>query len=101
MGLQTYRRLDGLTRRWWFFVLMAMLFFVPSYSARPYDPRVTSDLVTAVLSQPLISTWSRLFPAFKIAPMLLIVLIIRLASTFCDRFRDNPITDLMYFYQLY
>lgn len=70
------QRLESLTRRWWFLAPFVALFFLPSYSARPYDPRRTSDLLTAVLSNPLINGVPALFPLFKALPMLLVAALI-------------------------
>ncbi len=64
--------LDQITRRWWFLVALALLFFLPSYSAQPYDPRNTPLFITAVLSNALVFAIPALYPLFKIIPLLLI-----------------------------
>jgi hypothetical protein len=67
------RKVDALTRKWWFLGIMLLLFFIPSYSARPVDPRETSKLITAVLSAPLIGTVPALLPISKVLPLLLVL----------------------------
>jgi len=70
------KKLEAITRKWWFFVVVVLLFFIPSYSSKPYDPRWTSKLITAILSNPLIYTVPILMPVFKILPVLLIISLI-------------------------
>ncbi|MCX7976675.1 MAG: hypothetical protein N2646_06345 [Bellilinea sp.] len=60
------RRLESLTSRWWFFLIIILLSFMPLYSQRPYDPRNTSLVINAVLSQPLIYSLPAVFPLFKL-----------------------------------
>ena len=71
--MSTAQRLESITRKWWFFVIVLALFFIPSYSSRPFDPRETSKLITAVLSNPLIYAIPTLMPMFKVLPILLII----------------------------
>lgn len=71
--LKIQQTLETLTQKWWFYLLFLVLFFLPSYSAIPYDPRRTSDLITAVLSNPLIYAIPSIMPLFKILPALLIL----------------------------
>ena len=71
------RHLEALTQKWWFYLAFLVLFFLPSYSSLPYDPRRTSDLITAVLSHPLIYSFPRVMPLFKIFfAMLVLALVI-------------------------
>ena len=67
------RYLEALTQKWWFYLAILVLFFLPSYSFFAYDPRRTSDLITAVLSHPLIYSFPPIMPLFKIFPALLVL----------------------------
>ena len=69
-------RLEALTRKWWFYLLILVLFFVPSYSTLPFDPRLTSDLIKAVLSNPLITAYPAVFPLFKLLPIVLVLALV-------------------------
>lgn len=62
-------RLERLTSRWWFFLVIILISFMPLYSQQPYDPRNTSLVINAVLSQPQIYTLPAVFPIFKIIPL--------------------------------
>lgn len=64
--------LDRLTRKWWLYILFLLLFFLPSYAERSYDPRQSSDLVREVLSNPIINTYPILNPIAKIIPVIII-----------------------------
>ena len=66
------RFLDRLTRKWWLYILFLLLFFLPSYAERSYDPRQSSDLVGEVLSNPIINTFPILGPIAKLIPVILI-----------------------------
>lgn len=66
-------RLDRLTRRWWFYLIIVFITFLPLYSQKPYDPRQTSQVINEVLMRPLIYSIPRIFPLFKVIPIILIV----------------------------
>lgn len=68
--------LDRLTRKWWLYILFLLLFFLPSYAERSYDPRQSSDLVGEVLSNPIINTFPILGPIAKLIPVILIAALI-------------------------
>lgn len=65
-------RLETITRRWWFFVLLLALFFIPSHSSVAVDYSEVPRLVGAVVSSPLIYSYPALMPVFKILPILLV-----------------------------
>jgi len=67
------QRLEVLIQKWWFYLILLALFFIPSYSTLPFDPRKTSDLIAAVLSKPLIYSVPALMPLFKLLPVVLIL----------------------------
>ncbi len=66
-------RLDSLTRKWWVYLLLAGIFFLPAYASNGYDPRRTVDLIGEVLSQPLINALPVLMPIAKVVPLVLLV----------------------------
>ena len=66
-------RFESFTRKWWFYLIFLLLFFLPAYSSQPFDPRRSSDLITAVLSDPLLHSYPPIMPLFKALPVLLVV----------------------------
>lgn len=67
---------ERISRKWWFFALILVLIFAPSFSTTGFDPTEIPQLIIEVLSNPLIYTYPVLFPVFKIIPILLIIGII-------------------------
>ena len=68
--------LETLTRKWWFYLVVSVLFFLPSYSSLPFDPRRTPSLITAVLSNPLIYSYPPIMPLFKLLPVVLVLALV-------------------------
>lgn len=69
----TRARLDDVTKKWWLYALLLLLFFIPTYAARNYAPRQAVDLIGQVLSAPLIYAFPILMPAAKIVTVLVIL----------------------------
>jgi hypothetical protein len=65
-------KLEVITGKWWLYILLLLLFFIPTYASKGYDPRQTTDLIGQVLSAPLIATFPVLNPIAKIIPVALI-----------------------------
>ena len=65
-------RMDRLTQKWWLYIILLLLFFIPSQASRDFDPRNSMDLVGQVLSDPLIYAFPVLMPVAKAIPVLLI-----------------------------
>jgi hypothetical protein len=65
-------RLDRLTRKWWLYPLLLLLFFIPTYASQGYDPRDSMDLIGEVLADPLIYAFPVLMPVAKIVSVILI-----------------------------
>lgn len=63
---------ERITRRWWFFVLFLLAFFLPAYSQQAAPPQDIPKLGLAVLSDPLIQRVAFLFPVFKLLPVLFV-----------------------------
>jgi hypothetical protein len=66
-------KLDTVTRKWWFYPLLLLLFFIRQYASKGYDPREWMDLMLEALSHPLIYTFPVLMPIAKAIPVGLIV----------------------------
>lgn len=65
--------LEGVTKKWWLYPLLLLLFFIPSYASRSYDPRQSVALIGQVLSAPLIYTFPVLMPIAKVIILVLSV----------------------------
>lgn len=77
-GLQ--ERLNRLTLKWWFYLLFLLLFFLPSYTSLPFNAQNTPQLITAVLSDPLVYTYPVFFPLFKLIPLVLVIAILKFGN---------------------
>jgi hypothetical protein len=77
---EIYAALEKISRKWWFFLIMFMMFFIPPYSTVKIDPTQIPEITIAVLSKPLIYSFSGIFPVFKIAPIILIILLVVLKN---------------------
>lgn len=66
-------RLDAVTKKWWPYPLLMLLFFIPTYATRSYDPRQSVDLIGQVLAAPLIFAFPVLMPIAKIVIVVLSV----------------------------
>ena len=76
----TYEFLDVLSKKWWFLLVLFLLFFLPSYSREAVAPQDTPALVVAVLSNAFIYAVPALFPVFKLLPIVFVLLIVLLGS---------------------
>ena len=65
-------KLDALTKKWWLYLVLLLLFFLPIQAARDFDPRESIDLIGQVLSNPLIYALPILMPVAKAVPVVLI-----------------------------
>ena len=73
-------KLDTVTKRWWLYPLILLLFFIPSYASKGYDQRESLDLIGQALSDPLIYTFPVLMPIAKAIPAVLIAGLIVLGN---------------------
>jgi hypothetical protein len=65
-------KLDALTRKWWLYPLLLLLFFIRPYASGGYDATQSPDVVLQALSHPLIYRFSALMPIAKAIPVFLI-----------------------------
>jgi len=68
-------RLEWLTGKWWFILLFVIIQFIPPYASRGFDYSEIDMITRAVLSNAIIYRYQSIFPVFKIAPLLLFLLI--------------------------
>jgi len=71
-------KLERITRRWWFYLLFVLLWFVvPPYASKGYKfPQEWGNVIFHVLGRAIIYSHSELYPVFKIIPIVLIVSIV-------------------------
>ncbi|VVB74988.1 Uncharacterised protein [Candidatus Tiddalikarchaeum anstoanum] len=70
-------RLELITRKWWFFLALILLQFIPPYASKGITSWQDSGYLTgAVLTNALINNISILYPVFKIIPIILVISII-------------------------
>jgi hypothetical protein len=63
-------KIEKITRKWWFNVILIALFFLPSYSEKPINPQQIPSLIKEVLMNPLIFKFHFLFPFLKVISLL-------------------------------
>lgn len=66
-------KIELLTTKWWFYLILLFLYFLPSYSKINYPPSEIPKVIVEVLKNPLISSYPVIFPIIKIL-MLVFVL---------------------------
>ena len=70
-------RLERITRKWWFFLIFVLIQFVPPYASKGYKfPEEWSNVIKQALSNPIVYSYSELYPIFKIIPIILLIAII-------------------------
>ncbi len=69
------KRLDRLSKEWWIYLIFTILFFIPSYASKGYDPQQTALFTKEILSNALIYKLPILFPITKAITILLIFIV--------------------------
>ena len=64
-----------LTQRWWFYVLLVLLFFLPTFSTVSFDQRQSPLVIQQVLKDPLIYRYPLLMPLAKVSTAVLVAAI--------------------------
>ncbi len=72
----TYRKYDGITRRWWFFVGLFLLQFLPVLTTKNFSFDEMYEIVTMTLSRALFFSCGRVFPVFQSVAISVIVLLV-------------------------
>jgi len=78
--------IEKLTRRWWFYLLILVILFIPSYTTKALNPQDTPKLVQQVLSNPLIYQFQWLFVLSKLITIALVAAVF-LSGKFVTRYR--------------
>jgi len=75
------RRLESITLKWWFFLLLILVnIFLPPYVSRGFEWSEIGIITGTILSNALVYTYTALYPIFKIVPILLVASIIFLRN---------------------
>ena len=68
------RRLEAITRKWWFFLLFILMqFFLPPYVSKGFEWSEIGIITGTILSNSLVYTYTALYPIFKIIPAVLVI----------------------------
>jgi len=73
-------KLEWITRKWWFYLLLVLLQFVPPYAAKGISMADIGWITGEVLSHGIVYNLTVLYPIFKVIPIALIILIIFLKN---------------------
>jgi len=73
-NIKTSRKIDlaWLAQKWWFYLLLTILYFIPPYTSKSYNPEDTQIVVLEVLSRSL-EPYVWLAPLFHIVTIVLVV----------------------------
>lgn len=75
------RRLESITRKWWFFLLLILVnIFLPPYVSKGFEWSEVGWITGTILSNALVYTYTVLYPIFKIIPIGFVVSIIFLRN---------------------
>jgi hypothetical protein len=77
-------KLESLTSKWWLYLILGFLFFLPSCSAIKYPTTEIPKVIVEVLKNPIIYSYPIIFPVLKIL-MLIMVLGIFLSNIRINR----------------
>ena len=73
-------KLEQITRRWWFFLFVALLQILPPYASKGFGPEEFGLVIGEILSNCYVFEITPLYPLFKILPLLFVLLIIFLGN---------------------
>ncbi len=73
-------KLEWIIRKWWFYLLLVLLQFVPPYAAKGISPADIGWVTGEVLSHGIVYNLAALYPIFKIIPIVLIILMVFLKN---------------------
>jgi len=74
------KKLELITRRWWFFLLFIFIQFIPPYTSKGYEWPEIGMVNLEILSNSLVKTWTAWYPVFKMIPIILVVSIVFLRN---------------------
>lgn len=74
------RKLELITRKWWFFLLFLLLQFIPPYASKGYKWPELANVIVDTISHALKYSCASLYPIFQIIPIVLVISIIFLGN---------------------
>lgn len=74
------RRLELITRKWWFFLIFILIQFIPPYTSKGFEISEIGVVTGEVLSHSLVYNFPTFYPIFKILPLVLVICIILLRN---------------------
>jgi hypothetical protein len=66
------RIIETLARRWWFLAPILLLQFIPPYTSRSYDLSQWTTINAYILTHPIKSTFSPIYPIFQVTTLILV-----------------------------
>jgi len=70
------RKLESITRKWWFFLIFILIQFIPPYTSKAIPLSEIGRGTREILSNAIVFLCTPLFPIFKIIPLILVISII-------------------------
>lgn len=79
------RKLQAITRKWWFYLLFVLLQFIPPFTSKggiisPLDLSKRTEIIVHILQHALVSSLETLYPLFKVIPIILVISIMFLGN---------------------
>jgi len=74
------RKLELITRKWWFFLIFIFIQFIPPYTSKGYEWSEMGMVNLEIISNSLVGTCTAPYPIFKIIPIILVISIIFLRN---------------------
>jgi hypothetical protein len=75
-------KVDKISRKWWSYLILIVMFFFPSYSQEIINPEQIPSLVKEVLMDPLIFKFHFVFPFLKVLSILIVMGLLIFRSRF-------------------
>lgn len=70
---RSYAVFKTLSQKWWVYIVLLLLFFLPTYSSVSFDQRETPMVIQQVLKDPLVYSYPLLMPISKVITALLVL----------------------------
>ena len=74
------RKLELITRKWWFFLFFILIQFIPPYASKGLEVTETGKFIGEVLSHSLVYNFPSFYLIFKILPLVLVICMILLRN---------------------
>jgi len=78
--------LDAKTRRWWFFVLIILLHYIPSFASKNFSIMRFMDILRTTLGHSFYYSFKPVFPVFQVIAIIMILLLIFFRRKMCRLF---------------